>query len=185
MLEVLDFIFLLVLVIAVIVGVILGGILALAATAVAWGSLILTIGHGTRLDIGLGSLYVVFWMMTATLIFSLKVWPDRSKLHPAQALAFGYFPQVLILFMMEHVSLSITGLLVIWLLNDKSVYTRLPPEFFERRILTSLLYLQAAVALLITRSPFAIPYFFMVWWWIRVSMSKEALIKTERDEVLG
>ncbi len=38
MLEVLDFIFLLVLVIAVIVGVILGGILALAATAVAWGA---------------------------------------------------------------------------------------------------------------------------------------------------
>ena len=88
-------------------------------------------------------------------------------------LVFSYVPPVVLLLLLNgHVYLGILALVVLMVINDDSISKKLPSGLFGRNTVLALLIFQIVLVGLLTRSPYVIPYAFILWGWYKLEVGK-------------
>ena len=151
-------------------GVISSRILGLALTLVSWSSFALSLKYGGSVDVRVGYMSILAWMLAMGGVLVCRM-SGRKQPDLREFLVFSYVPPVVLLFLLNgHVYLGILGLVVLMILNDDSIAKKLPSSLFGRSTVLALLIFQIVLAGLLTRSPYVIPYVFILWGWYKLEV---------------
>ena len=153
-------------------GVISSRILGLALTLVSWSSFALSLKYGGSVDVRVGYMSILAWMLAMGGVLVCRM-SGRREPDLREFLVFSYVPPVVLLLLLNgHVYLGILALVVLMVINDDSISKKLPSGLFGRNTVLALLIFQIVLVGLLTRSPYVIPYAFILWGWYKLEVGK-------------
>jgi len=153
------------------IGVILSGIRGVVITLILWMSFILSLKRGNPVDVKVGYMSIMVWMLAMGDVFIRRLFSAEKQLDLRGFLVFSYLPPVVLLLLLnDHESLGVIGLFVLMILNDDSLAKALPQGLFSENTVKTLLILQVVVIGLSTRSPYVLSYGVVLWWWYKLTV---------------